>query len=282
MKLRIIETELFKLDGGAMFGVVPRVLWDRVNPADEKNQCTWAMRCLLIEHKDRKILVDCGVGYKQDKKFMDIFGVHGDDTMLGSLAKEGVKPSDITDVLITHLHFDHVGGAVSKEGEKLVPTFPNATYWTNKSHFDWAMYPNSRERASFLKENFVPLQDEGVLKFVDESEEVVDWMDNIRIWFVNGHTQSMMLPIIQYEGKQAVYCADLIPSAGHLPMPWVMAYDLQPLETLKEKSMLYKNTLNDHSYLIFEHDPKIAGCTIMQDDRGKIRVKDVVDVNTIF
>jgi glyoxylase-like metal-dependent hydrolase (beta-lactamase superfamily II) len=282
MKLRIIETELFKLDGGAMFGVVPRVLWDRVNPADEKNQCTWAMRCLLIEHKDRKILVDCGVGYKQDKKFMDIFGVHGNDTMLGSLAKEGVQPSDITDVLITHLHFDHVGGAVSNEGEKLIPTFPNATYWTSKSHFDWAMYPNSRERASFLKENFVPLQDEGVLKFVEESEEVVDWMDNIRIWFVHGHTQSMMLPIIHYDGKQAIYCADLIPSAGHLPMPWVMAYDLQPLETLKEKSMLYKNTLNDHSYLIFEHDPSIAGCTIMQDERGKIRVKDVVDVNTIF
>lgn len=275
MKLYSIETELFKLDGGAMFGVVPKVIWNEINPADEKNLCTWAMRCLLIEDGKRLILVDNGMGNKQDEKFLRHYYLHGDNTLDKSLKKHGFHRDDITDVLLTHLHFDHCGGSINRESEKLVPAFKNAVYWSNEKHWLWATQPNEREKASFLKENILPIQQSGQLQFVNFSKEVltdeifgVAFTDNISIRFVNGHTESMMLPQLKYQDKTIVFMADLLPSAGHIPLPYVMAYDMFPLTTLIEKKNFLKEAVDNNYILFFEHDPKIECCDLKRTDRG--------------
>jgi len=270
MKLSTINTGLFKLDGGAMFGVVPQQLWKRLNPPDANNMCTWAMRVMLIETDDRKIIVDTGIGYKQNEKFRSHFEPHGEDSLLNSLKKKGLQPEDITDVFLTHLHFDHSGGAVSKDADgNLFPTFPNATYWSNKSHWEWAMNPNPREKASFLKENFVPLQEAGQLKFIEEKDGV-EFLPGIHIQFVNGHTSMMMMLVIDYQKTKLVYCADLIPSSFHIGLPYVMAYDVQPLLTLKEKKWLLEKAEEENWILFFEHDPITECATLKKNERGRI------------
>lgn len=271
VKLHVIDTGLFKLDGGAMFGVVPKSMWQKINAPDENNMCTWAMRCLLVEDGDRKILIDTGLGDKQDAKFRSHFYPHGDDTLLSSISGKGFKLSDITDVLLTHLHFDHVGGAVYRdENGNLLPTFPNATYWTNEKHLNWALGPNPRERASFLKENIVPLMGHGVLKHIDV-QDGVSFSDNITLEFKYGHTEAMMVPFINLgNDKTLVYPADLLPSHGHVGLPYVMGYDIRPLDTLREKSELYEKVLDGSHYLMFEHDKDVAVGQLTKNDRGRV------------
>lgn len=275
MKLYSIETELFKLDGGAMFGVVPKSIWNKLNPADENNLCTWAMRCLLIEDDNRLILIDNGLGNKQSEKFFSHYHLHGDATLEKSLSAKGFSKDDITDVILTHLHFDHCGGSVDRDGDKLVTAFKNATYWSNQEHWNWAVYPNDREKASFLKENILPIQESGQLKFIEgvnnEADEPLgenSFNDNISIRFVNGHTQQMMLPQIKYKNKTIVYVADLLPSVHHIPMPYIMGYDMFPLTTLHEKKSFLTEALNNNYILFFEHDPKHECCTLKQTEKG--------------
>ena len=272
MKLHTIDTGLFKLDGGAMFGVVPKTLWSKTNPADENNLCTWAMRCLLVEDHDRLILIDTGIGNKQDARFFSHYYLHGEASLETSLAKNGFTADDITDVFLTHLHFDHVGGAVKREGEALLPSFKNAIYWSNKQHWHWAVYPNEREKASFLKENILPIQESGQLRFLDKVDGA-PFMNGFNVRFVSGHTDSMMLPLIEYKGKKILYMADLLPSVGHLPLPYVMAYDMFPLTTLNEKKLFLNEALEKEYILYFEHDPVNECCTLQQTEKG-IRVKD--------
>lgn len=267
MNLYTINTGFFKLDGGAMFGVVPKSIWQKLNPPDENNMCTWAMRCLLIEEGDRLILVDTGIGNKQDAKFLSHYYLHGDDTLEKSLNKNGFTGDDITDVFLTHLHFDHCGGAIVREGEKLVPAFKNATYWSNERHWNWAVYPNDREKASFLKENILPIQESGRLKFI-EVKEGIAFSDQVNIRFAYGHTDAMMLPQIRYKGKTIVYMADLLPSIAHIPLPYIMGYDMIPLQTLKEKKAFLEEALQNNYILFFEHDPVNECCTLRDTDRG--------------
>jgi glyoxylase-like metal-dependent hydrolase (beta-lactamase superfamily II) len=267
MNLHTIDTGFFKLDGGAMFGVVPKTIWNKSNPADENNLCTWAMRCLLIEDNGKLILVDTGIGNKQDEKFFSHYYLHGDATLDSSLAKLGFHRNDITDVFLTHLHFDHVGGAVVRENEKLLPAFKNATYWSNPRHWDWAVNPNEREKASFLKDNILPIQESGQLKFVS-ADDGVKFTDDIAIRFVYGHTDAMMLPLINYKGKSILYMADLLPSTGHIPLPYVMAYDMFPLQTLTEKKVLLNEAVENNYVLFLEHDPINECCTLQQTERG--------------
>ncbi len=286
MKLYTINTGYFKLDGGAMFGVVPKSMWNKINPADENNLCSWALRCLLIEDGNRLILVDNGNGDKQDAKFFSHYYLHGDDTLDKSLAKYGFYRNDITDAFLTHLHFDHCGGSISREGDKLVPTFKNATYWSNKEHWDWAVNPNEREKASFLKENILPIEESGHLQFVEVRGGIngklgeTSFAENISVRFVNGHTQAMMLPQIRYKGRTIVYMADLLPSQGHIPLPYVMAYDMFPLTTLNEKKSFLNEAVENDYILFFEHDPKYECCTLQQTEKG-VRPKDFFKLEEI-
>ena len=286
MKLYSINTGYFKLDGGAMFGVVPKTIWNKINPADENNLCSWALRCLLIEDGDHLILVDNGNGDKQDAKFFSHYHLHGDDTLEKSLAKYGFTKSDITDVFLTHLHFDHCGGSIKREGDKLVPNFPNATFWSNKEHWEWATEPNEREKASFLKENILPIQESGKLKFMEavkgnESKlGEVNFSETISVRFVNGHTQGMMVPQISYKSKKVVFMADLLPSAGHIPIPYIMAYDMQPLLSLQEKKLFLKEAVENDHILFFEHDPVHECCTLQLTERG-IRPKEFFKLEEI-
>lgn len=272
MNIHIIDTGYFKLDGGAMFGVVPKVLWEKHNPADEKNLCSWAMRCLLIETGDKLILIDTGMGDKQDARFFGHYDLHGDATLLSSIAAKGYKPEDITDVILTHLHFDHVGGAVrfSADGTRLQPVFPNATYWSNEAHWQWATHPNPREKASFLKENILPLQESGQLKFIEKGHSPFESIDFL---WVDGHTEQMMLPIIQYQNRNIIYCADLIPSSYHVPIPWIMSYDMRPLQTMQEKEQVLQQALQTETILFFEHDPIYEAAIVTQTDKG-IRISE--------
>jgi len=279
MKLHTIDTGFFKLDGGAMFGVVPKTIWNKTNPADENNLCTWAMRCLLVEDGDRLILIDTGIGNKQDQKFFSHYYLHGDASMDSSLAAKGFHRDDITDVFLTHLHFDHVGGAVIREGDKLVPAFKNAIYWSNENHWEWAVNPNDREKASFLKENILPIQESGQLKFIN-GQDNVSFTSNINVKFAYGHTEAMMLPLINYNGKQILYVADLLPSIGHLPMPYVMAYDMFPLKTLTEKKIILTEALEKEYILYLEHDPVNECCSLKQTEKG-IRVNETFNLNYI-
>lgn len=270
MKLHTIHAGLFKLDGGAMFGVVPRSMWEKLNIPDSKGLCTWAMRCLLIEDGKRLILVDCGMGNKQDAKFFSHYEPHG-QMLSQSLRDLGFHEEDITDVLLTHLHFDHCGGAIKREGEKLVPAFKNATYWSNVDHWEWATKPNAREKASFLKENILPIQESGQLKFVkDNSNEI---HENITVKTVSGHTESMLIPHIKVGKKTIVYATDLFPSKWHLPLPYIMAYDTRPLLTMNEKERFLKEIADNNYYLFYEHDPLTEISTLHHTERG-IREKE--------
>lgn len=273
MKLYSINAGYFKLDGGAMFGVVPKSIWNKLNPADENNMCSWALRCLLIETGDRRILVDTGMGDKQDPKFFAHYYLHGNDSLEGSLSKHGFTKDDITDVFHTHLHFDHCGGTIVREGGKLQPAFKNATFWTNEQHWKWATVPNDREKASFLKENLLPMQESGRLQFAQVKEGVSLFDEDITLKFAYGHTDAMMLPAVKYKGKTIVYMADLLPSAAHLPLPYVMSYDMFPLKTLHEKKAFLQEALENDYVLFFEHDANIECCNLVMTDKG-IRVKE--------
>lgn len=273
MELYTIDTGFFKLDGGAMFGVVPKSIWHKLNPADDNNMCTWAMRCLLIKEGNRLILVDTGIGNKQDAKFFSYYYLHGNATLDSSLAAHGFHRDDITDVFLTHLHFDHCGGSIIREGDKLTPAFKNAVYWSNPDHWKWATEPNEREKASFLKENILPIQEGGQLQFIDQ-QDGIKFTENITVRFVHGHTDAMMLPQIRYKDQTLLYMADLLPSIGHLPIPYVMAYDMFPLTTLQEKKSFLQEALDNKYILFFEHDPKVECCTLQQTERG-IRVENM-------
>lgn len=273
MKLYSVNSGYFKLDGGAMFGVVPKSLWQKLNPPDENNMCNWAMRCMLIEDGNRLILVDNGMGNKQNQKFFSHYFLNGDDTLEKSLAKNGFSKDDITDVFLTHLHFDHCGGSIEKAGDKLVPAFKKATYWSNEKHWEWATNPNDREKASFLKENILPIKESGQLKFID-TKDGIDFAKNIKVRFVSGHTESMMLPQIEYKDKTIIYMADLIPALPHIPIPFIMAYDTRPLETLIEKKTLLAEAQQKDFILFFEHDPEVECCDLQLTDRG-VRSKQI-------
>ena len=272
MKLFSINAGYFKLDGGAMFGVVPKSMWKKLNPPDENNLCNWAMRCMLIEDENRLILIDNGMGYKQDEKFFGHYFLNGDDTLEKSLAKYGFKKEDITDVFLTHLHFDHCGGSIERNGNKLITAFTNATYWSNEKHLEWAINPNDREKASFLAENILPIKESGQLKFID-AEDGIAFTKNMKVRFVNGHTESMMLPQIQFKDYTIVYMADLLPSIRHIPVPFIMAYDTRPLETLKEKKIFLTEALQKDYILFFEHDPEIECCNLQLTEKG-VRSKE--------
>ncbi len=285
MKLHSINAGYFKLDGGAMFGVVPKSIWNKLNPADENNMCNWALRCMLIEDGNKLILIDTGMGDKQDAKFFSHYYMHGNDTLEKSLATHGFTKDDITDVFLTHLHFDHCGGAIIREGEKLIPAFKNATYWSNKKHWQWAVEPNAREKASFLKENILPIEESGKLKFIDVADDgnytlPTTVSENIFVKTVYGHTGAMMLPVIKYNGKTIVYMADLLPSTAHIPLPYVMGYDMFPLTTLNEKKQFFEEALANDYILFFEHDPVNECCTLQQTEKG-VRMKDVLKLSEV-
>lgn len=270
MRLHVIDTGYLKLDGGAMFGIVPKTMWERLEMPDEKNRCTWAMRCLLLELGDRKVLIDTGIGDKQDAHFRAIFEPHGRVTLLDSLRSKGFAPEDITDVFLTHLHFDHVGGAVMRNANgQLKPAFPNALYWTNQVHLDWALHPNPRERASFLPENIIPLVEAGVLRFIEVSDEDTTWLPGFKVRFVYGHTEAMMVPIIETGTRTLVYCADVMPSVHHVGLPYIMAYDLRPLQTLEEKTRILSDACTHNHWLFFEHDREVPACSIVLDERQR-------------
>lgn len=268
MKLHVIDTGFFKLDGGAMFGVVPKTLWQRTNPADENNLCNWAMRCLLIEDGNRLFLIDNGIGDKQDAKFMSHYYLNGNASLHGSLKKAGFTAADITDVFLTHLHFDHCGGGVKyKNGDgALELVFPNATYWSNADHWKWATEPNAREKASFLKENILPMQESGHLQFINPNQPSP--FSQFDIFYADGHTDKMMVPIIPYKGRKIAFMADLLPSVGHLPLPYVMGYDTRPLITLEEKSQFLNKAAAEDYILFFEHDAVNECCTVQQTEKG--------------
>ncbi|GAB3705929.1 MBL fold metallo-hydrolase [Spirosoma flavus] len=265
MSLQTLDTGFFKLDGGAMFGVVPKPLWQRLNPADEQNRCTWAMRCLLYEAGNRLLVVDTGIGNKQDAKFFGHYDLHGDATLLGSIRQAGYSEKDVTDVLLTHLHFDHVGGAVERSNEALAPVFANATYWVHPAHWEWAIHPNPREKASFLRENIMPLQESGQLSFL--TEKPFPFAD-INLHYVDGHTEKMALPIFRINGRTVAYMADLIPSSGHIPLPYIMSYDMRPLLTMEEKTQLLQQAAAENWILVFEHDPVVEAATVEMTERG--------------
>lgn len=270
MKLHAINTGLFKLDGGAMFGVVPKSLWNNKNKADENNMCTWALRCLLIEFNNRLILVDNGIGNKQDAKFFSHYYLSATSSVESELNKLGFTSADVTDVLLTHLHFDHCGGSVLLNANgKLELAFKNAKYWSNSVHWEWAIQPNAREKASFLKENIFPIQESGQLNFIDEGQK---WYDGIEIYYSNGHTEGMMIPIIDTGLGKIAFCADLIPSSWHVPLPWIMAYDMKPLITLKEKSDFLQKAVEEDIRLFFEHDPIHELASIVKNEKGQITI----------
>ncbi len=270
MTIHTLDTGLFKLDGGAMFGVVPKSMWQKLNPADEHNMCTWALRCLLVEDAGRLMLVDTGIGDKQDDKFRGHFYLHGDDTLEKSLRRLGYTAADITDVLLTHLHFDHCGGAVERTAAgQLQPAFANATYWSNEAHWNWATAPNPREKASFLKENILPIQESGQLRFIDPQLGVPKELPALRdLLFVDGHTEKMMLPQLRHQGRTLVFAADLLPSAHHVGLPYVMSYDVRPLVTMDEKARILQQAADENWVLILEHDHQTECITVEHTERG--------------
>jgi glyoxylase-like metal-dependent hydrolase (beta-lactamase superfamily II) len=282
MKIHALDTGLFKLDGGAMFGVVPRSMWQKLVPPDANNMCTWAMRCLLIEDGGRLVLVDNGIGEKQDEKFRGHFYLHGDDTLEKSLRKLGFTSADITDVFLTHLHFDHCGGSVVRRPDGALQTaFANATYWSNAAHWDWATHPNAREKASFLAENIRPIQDSGQLRFIDPSQGVPAALPQFsELIFADGHTEKMMVPVVQYKGRTLAYMADLLPSTAHIPLPYVMSYDVRPLVTLGEKEAVLRRAAEENWVLLLEHDAAHEACTVQLTDKG-VRLADTLRISDL-
>ncbi len=272
MKIYPINTGYFKLDGGAMFGVVPKTLWQRTNPADENNMCNWAMRSLLIEDGNRLILIDTGIGDKQSEKFFGFYDLHGDDTLDKSLATQGFSRDDITDVFLTHLHFDHCGGAIkwNKDRTGYEPAFKNARFWSNERHWQWATEPNPREKASFLKENIMPIEESGQLNFINtpETEFIVTTDLGFDAVVVNGHTDAQMCPILNVGDKKLVFMADLLPSTGHIPLPYVMGYDTRPLLTMEEKARFLHMAADEGLYLFLEHDPINEVCQVQHTEKG--------------
>jgi glyoxylase-like metal-dependent hydrolase (beta-lactamase superfamily II) len=272
MKLHVIHSGNFKLDGGAMFGVIPKVIWNTLNTADEKNLCNWAMRCLLVEDGNRKILIDTGIGNKQSEKFFGYYYLNGHYSIASSLNNIGLTHEDITDVLLTHLHFDHVGGAVTQNSEgKLMPAFPNAVYHVTETQWNHALKPNAREKASFLQENFLPLHEAGVLNFVRHGQMLTT---NLRIRSVNGHTMGMITPEINFHGHTIVYCADLIPSSAHVPVHYTMGYDIEPLVVMKEKEELYEEMDAEKTLYFFEHDLETECARLMRNERGQMVIAE--------
>jgi len=267
MELFTVDTGFFKLDGGAMFGVVPKSIWSRTNPADENNLCTWAMRCLLVSEGNRLVLIDTGIGDKQDARFFSHYYLHGDASLEKSLRQLGVHPTDITDVFLTHLHFDHCGGSVKygSHGQYEL-TFPRAQYWTNQDHWNWATVPNPREKASFLEENILPLQEHGGLKYLDRATKSL--FPEFDFLTMDGHTDKQMLPKMQYKGHTLVFMADLLPSVGHIPLPYVMGYDTRPLLTLQEKQQFLEEAAENQYVLFLEHDSVNECCTVKMTEKG--------------
>ncbi|MBS3993475.1 MAG: MBL fold metallo-hydrolase [Bacteroidetes bacterium] len=285
MKIYSIETVKFKLDGGAMFGVVPKSIWQKTNPADSNNLIDMSIRCMLIEDNNRLILIDTGLGNKQSEKFYSHYFLHGDFSLDKSLKKAGFHRDDITDVFLTHLHFDHCGGSIQFNKDKIgfEPAFKNAHFWSNQNHWKWATEPNKRERASFLKENINPIQESGQLKFVDipTSDMLKKSALGFDILFVDGHTEKQMIPHIQYQDKTIVYAADLLPTVGHIPLPYVMGYDTRPLLTLDEKEKFMNLAAENEYYIFFEHDPVNELCTVEKTEKG-VRLKQIYTLNEVF
>jgi glyoxylase-like metal-dependent hydrolase (beta-lactamase superfamily II) len=284
MKLHIIETGYFKLDGGAMFGVVPKTLWSRTNPADSLNRIDLAARSLLIEDGNRLILIDAGMGNKQEDRFFRHFGLYGNGSLDESIKKAGFARTDITDVFLTHLHFDHCGGAVRWNENKTAYelSFPNARYWSNKQHWEWAVNPNEREKASFLSENLMPVQESGQLCFIEtpKTSFASDCGLGFGVLFVNGHTEKQMIPHISYRGKTLVFMADLLPTAGHLPLPYIMGYDVRPLQTLEEKKLFLIRAADENFVLFMQHDANNPLITVQHTDRG-VRLHESLVAETI-
>jgi len=285
MKIYPIEAGNFKLDGGAMFGVVPQSIWTRTNPADSNNMIDIAARCMLIENGNRLILIDTGMGDKQSDKFFGYYYQWGDHSIDKSLASNGFHRDDITDVFMTHLHFDHCGGSVqwNKDRSGYETAFKNATYWSNENHWEWATKPNRREKASFLKENILPMQESGQLKFItrDGNQFQKESELGFGIFFADGHTEKQMIPHIQYQDKTIVFMADLLPTAGHLPLPFVMGYDTRPLLTLDEKSIFLNTAADQNYYLWLEHDAHNQLITVQHTEKG-VRLKDSYTFNELF
>ncbi|MES2140712.1 MAG: MBL fold metallo-hydrolase [Bacteroidota bacterium] len=300
MKLHVINTGNFKLDGGAMFGVVPKMLWNKTNPADQNNMCDWTMRCLLIEEGNRLTLIDNGIGNKQDAKFYSHFFLNGDDTLEKSLNLAGFSNDDVTDMFLTHLHFDHCGGGIkfNEDNTALETVFKNATYWSNAEHWEWAVKPNAREKPSFLRENILPMEESGQLKFIEnvsaegQKKTLHDnnglefytgkqLGDNVSIMLTRGHTDAMMIPHIKYKGKTVVFMADLLASTGHIPLPYVMGYDTRPLLTLTEKEKFMSLAADEEFILFFEHDFANECCTVQKTEKG-IRLKETFTLKEYF
>ena len=267
MELYSVNTGFFKLDGGAMFGVVPKSIWNRLNPADDNNMCSWAMRSLLVVEGDRALLIDSGIGDKQDKRFFGFYYLHGDDSLEGSLARHGFSPADITDHLLTHLHFDHCGGTVRWNADRtgFEAVFPNAAVWMSRAQWDTAHHPNPREKASFLSENIDPIPELYPTTFLTVPYE---FFPGVSFHLLYGHTDGMILPIIRYKGKTIIYMADLIPSAAHVKIPYIMAYDIRPLDTFAEKTAVLSFAVEHDAVLFFEHDPVHECATVKRTKKG--------------
>lgn len=283
MRLYPIEAGNFKLDGGAMFGVVPKTLWERTNPSDDKNRIEMASRCLLVEEGKRLILIDTGMGNKQGDSFFRHYGLWGDYSLVSSLALAGFHPDDITDVFFTHLHFDHCGGAVNKDNSgKLIPAFKNAYYWVHKSHWEWATFPNAREKASFLPDNILPLEQSGQLKFIEDPGPFIkETPFPFSIQLIDGHTEKQMLPLIEYQGEKILYAADLVPTVGHIPIPYIMGYDTRPLLTLKEKEQILRNSFEKEVLLFLQHDPHHQLISLQNTEKG-IRMENHFKFKSYF